>query len=296
MAVLLTIFRVIQVIVTYSFGVFMNVKIAVAYLEELKQNIQANVLDQILLSMAITNIILQNFLTLDHVLHAFDFYVLLVEEWHMFIFVSIISLIEYSFWHTSWLSMYYFLKLVKSSNPFFLWMKARFFSFVGFILLWTAIGSIAINLPFAWMIHIDFLHNMTNPTINNYEIEMSLAYTMFDIMLGCCLPFLLSCVALGLSVTYLLQHVFRVKGNESQFSGPQLNGLIGAVKIMITHLVSHLTFALIIAGSLTSEFSVGVNWDVVFWALISFYPSVQSVILILGNTKLKSKLCCGRCK
>ncbi|XP_068103505.1 taste receptor type 2 member 7-like [Hyperolius riggenbachi] len=291
----LAIFTHIQVILSYTFGVFINSQIVLAYVKGWRQNRKVHVLDQILLSTAITNILLQNFVTLDNIFFQLYIYVLYAKEMIIYVFILIILLIECSFWNTSWLSVYYCLKLVKISHPFVLWMKARFSCFVCYILIGTAIGSLAINFPFVWTMHVDFQDNVTNPTGNSYKIQMDLSYTIFDLMLGCFLPFFLSFVSLGLSVLYLLKHVLRVKNNGSHIPGPQIEGHIGAVRTMILRLILDLTFCVTIASSVTSEYSVSTAWDSVWWTMISFYPSVQSLVLILSNAKLKKKLCCHRC-
>ncbi|XP_068103506.1 taste receptor type 2 member 7-like [Hyperolius riggenbachi] len=295
MAEPLAIFTHIQVILSYTFGISINVHIVLAYVKGWKQNTKGQVLDQILLSTAITNILLQNFLTLDNIFYLYYIYVLYAKEMLIYVYILTILLIEYSFWNTSWLSVYYCLKLVKISHPFVLWMKARFSYFVCYILIGTALGSLAINLPFVWTMHVDFQDNVTNPTGNNYKIQMDLFYTIFDLMLGCFLPFFLSFVSLGLSVIYLLKHVLRMKNNGSQIPGPQTEGHIGAVRTMILRLILDLNFCVMIASSVTSEFSVSAAWGSVWWTLISFYPSVQSLVLILSNTKLKKKICCHWC-
>ncbi|XP_077305984.1 taste receptor type 2 member 8-like [Lithobates pipiens] len=249
------ILRAICLTVTFILGVFFNSLIAVVYFKDWRQSVKSRVCERILLSTAIANVLLQCFITLDGVLYIYGTYVLFIKEVYIFDYVFLFLLIEFSFWHTCWLSIYYCLKIVTFSQQIFLWMKTKFFSFVTQVLIGTAAASLLINLPFVWTVDIHFLQNLTSTAENNYIIDLNLSYIIFNMMLGCCLPFLLTFTSMGLSVTYLLWHVFRVKSDASQFKAVQLEAHITAVRTMVVRLMVDLTFFLIIAGSLTSEFS-----------------------------------------
>ncbi|KAM5152760.1 taste receptor type 2 member 40-like [Mantella aurantiaca] len=290
----LMIVRGICLSVTFILGVFLNSLIAVIYFKNWGLSTKSRVCERILLSTAVTNVLLQCSITFDTVLYTWGIYVLFTKEVYIFDFVNIFLLIEFSFWQTCWLSIYYCLKIVKFSYQPFLWIQTRFSSFVAPGLMVTATGSLLINLPFIWTVRIDFLQNVTSPSEKNYDVEMNLPYTVFNMMAGCGLPFLLTLTSMGLSVTYLLKHVFRVKGNGSHFRDSQLEAHIRAVRTMVLRLILDLTFCLIISGSLTSEFSFGNSWNVVCWILVAFYPTAQSVLLILGNSTLKATVCSRR--
>lgn len=271
----LRILRAICLTVTFISGVFLNSLIAVVYFKDWRQSVKSRVCEQIVLSTSITNVLLQCFITLDGVLYIYGTYVLFIKEVYIFDFVFFFLLIEFSFWHTCWLSIYYCLKIVKFSQQIFLRVKTKFFSFVNQVLIGTAAGSLLINLPFVWTVDIHFLQNLTSTAKYNYIFDLNLPYTIFNMMLGCCLPFLLAFTSMGLSVTYLLKHVFRVKSHASQFKAVQLEVHITAVRTMVVRLILDLTFLLIIAGSLTSEFSFGESWGAVCWVLVTFYPTLS---------------------
>lgn len=292
MSLSLRILRAICLTGAFVSGVFFNSLIAVVYFKDWRQSVKSRVCEQILLSTSITNVLLQCLITFDGVLYIYGTHVLFIKEVYILDYVFFFLLMECSFWLTCWLSIYYCLKIVNFSHQIFLRIKTKFFSFATQVLLGTAAGSLLINLPFVWTVDIRFLQNLTSTDENNYNLDVNLPFTIFNMMLGCCVPSLLTSISMGLSVTYLLRHVFRVKSDPSQFKAVQLEAHITAVRTMVVRLILDLAFFLIIAGSLTSEFSFGESWGAVCWILVIFYPTAQSVVLILGNSRLRTMVCC----
>ncbi|XP_075687749.1 taste receptor type 2 member 4-like [Rhinoderma darwinii] len=239
----------------------------------------------ILISTAVTNVLLQCSVTLDGLLYIFGSHMMFAQGVYVMDFVLVYFLLEVSFWHTTWLSIYYCLKLVNLPNPFFFQLKLRFPSIVPLLLTGSFIGSLLINAPFLWTLQITGFPNETD-----YRFEMFFPFTMFNVIFGCCFPFLITFTSIVLSVTSLLSHILKVKSDETNFRRPQLKAHIGAVKTMVTRLTLDLILCLVATGLLTSEMTFVIAVDTACWLFLMLYSTLQSIVLILGNPKLKTKL------
>ncbi|XP_073490755.1 taste receptor type 2 member 4-like [Aquarana catesbeiana] len=196
-----------------------------------------------------------------------------------------------STWNTTWLAMFYYVRLVNFSHPYLLRMKAIFLSSVPQLIMGSVLGSIIITLPLSWLTEVNPLHNVTLLTNESaYDTNINFSFSMCNSFFGCFLPITLTCLCIGKCVTSLLRHVWRINLSKSHLTSSQLQGHIRATRIMIMKLVLDLTFVLLATVDLLTSFQ---NDTLVFCTCIIalMYPTLQCLILILGNPKLKSKLC-----
>ncbi|XP_069841098.1 taste receptor type 2 member 40-like [Dendropsophus ebraccatus] len=275
--------KAIVLLLTTISGFSINSSIVNEYCRTWSRNDQPGV--HILFSTAVTTLLQQCSITLDGFLYIFGCYMMFVHEVYVIDFTILYFLIELSFWHATWLSVYYCLKLVNLPYRIFLQMRLRFSSFVPLLLIGSAIGSLLINAPFLWTVHITFLPNVTE-----YKYEMFYPHTIGNMVFGCCFPFLITFTAIVLSISSLLSHIMKVKSNESNFRRPQLKAHIRAIRTMVTRLILDLILCLVSTGLLTSELTLGTVVDTACWIFLMLYPTFQSIIFILGNPKLKEKL------
>lgn len=273
----------IILIMTTISGLLINSSIVADYYTTWREKHHPGV--SILFSTAVTNVLLQCSITLDGFLYVFDGYVMVVHEVYVMDFTVLYFLIELSFWHATWLSIYYCLKLLNLPNHFFFQLKRGFSSSVPLLLVGSAIGLLLINVPFLWTVQITMLPNGTG-----YEFGMVYPYTIFNMIFGCCFPFLITLTSIVLSISSLLSHIWKVKSNEINFRRPQLKAHIGAVRTMVTRLVLDLVLFLVSAALLSSQLSLGIVVDTACWVYIMLYSTFQSINFILGNPKLKTKL------
>ncbi|XP_063789016.1 taste receptor type 2 member 41-like [Pseudophryne corroboree] len=197
-----------------------------------------------------------------------------------------------SLWNTAWLSICYCVKLVTVTHQIFLWVKMWFPSSITKLLIGSAIWSVLVNLPFIWTVQMMFPQN-TNITDGSVRSAMKLKilYTVLNLLLSYVLPFTLTATCIGLSVTSLLHHVWRIRQNVSQdSSSPQLQALVRAAVTMTLRVVLDLTFLIILIYSFAVSLNVSPVIETLFWVYLISYPSVQAFILIFGNPKLKRSL------
>ncbi|XP_069841099.1 taste receptor type 2 member 41-like [Dendropsophus ebraccatus] len=247
MAQSIMILKTIILIIGTISGLSINSWIVAEYCRTWSRNDQPGV--HVLFSTAVTNLLLQGSYTIDGFLYIFVDYMTFVHEVYVLDYVIVYFLTELSFWHATWLSVYYCLKLVNVPYPFFLQMRLRFSSFVPLLLTGSAIGSLLINIPFLWTLHIRFLPNETD-----IKHELFYPYTIFNMVFGCCFPFLITFTAIVLSISSLLSHIMKVKSNESNFRRPQLKAHIRAIRTMVTRLILDLILFWISIYLLTSQF------------------------------------------
>ncbi|XP_068103525.1 taste receptor type 2 member 40-like [Hyperolius riggenbachi] len=296
MEVLLTSITITLLVLTWLAGVMLNSSIVAVYFRDLINSRHFSVCDKIFISTAILNIVQQCSNSVSGILCYLAFYLLYIEGIYALIFFCNCTLIYGSFWYSAWLSIFYFLKLVKCSQRFFLLLKKILSSSTVQILIMTMLGMVFINVPFIWAIDVEISQNeTTNQSGGNYQITMNMPFIAFNLACGCCLPLLATLICIGLSVASLLGQVWRVHQNVSQFSSlPQIQGLLRAARTMTLQLILNtvLGFGLTInsmflISSLDASFS-----GVIVTLIIMSFPSAQAMTLILGNPKLCKRLFC----
>ncbi|XP_075036952.1 taste receptor type 2 member 9-like [Mixophyes fleayi] len=273
-----------------------HIMITQVYFRDWSKKQRFSVCDQIFLSMALTNIIIQCVMFIDALTYYIWIDLLSFKNGYVYIYIAEFFLLYGTFWHTAWLSVHYCLKLVNCSHNFFLFLKKRLSSSILQLLIMTLVGSFLINLPFIWTTHLEFLQNVTeNLSSKIYIDEINSVFTLFNMVIGCCLPFIVALICIGLSVKSLLGHVWRMKQNMSQFnSSPQLKVHVRAARTMILQmLLNSIMYFAVIALCLSSfkpNYFLEAFWEPILWTIVWSYPSAQTATLILGNPKIYNRL------
>ncbi|XP_063789026.1 taste receptor type 2 member 41-like [Pseudophryne corroboree] len=270
-------------------GIIINSAILSVYIRVWRTSNRLGASDPILLSMALTNLLLVCQLLLTYCL---SYHTQMDIRISLFLSYVLNVLYNMSLWNTAWLSICYCVKLVTVTHRIFLWVKMWFPSSITKLLIGSAIWSVLVNLPIIWTTQIMFLQNgnVTDGSVH-YAMMVNVPYTVLNLLLSYILPFTLTAICIGLSVTSLLHHVWRIRQNVSQdSSSPQLQALVRAAVTMTLHVVLDLTFLIILLYSFAAPFNVSPVIITLFWVYLISYPSVQSFILIFGNPKLKRSL------
>ncbi|XP_077130021.1 taste receptor type 2 member 4-like [Ranitomeya variabilis] len=277
------IIKTIILVLTLISGLSMNSSIISEYCRTWSQKHQPA--GYILFSTTVTHLLLQCSITLDGSLYLFFSYVRFVQEVYILDLIILYFLIELSFWHATWLSVYYCLKLVNLPNQFFIQMKLWFSPCVPLLLIGSLIGSLVINIPLLWTLQITFHPNMTD-----HMLEIDYPHIIFNLMFGCFFPFLITFTSIVLSIRSLLSHIMKMKNGENNFRRPQLKAHGGAVKTMVTRLILDLILCLVSVGLLMAKLRVDIVVDTLCWLFLMLYSTFQSIIFIVGNPKLKTNL------
>ncbi|XP_068103523.1 taste receptor type 2 member 140-like [Hyperolius riggenbachi] len=282
------------IVISSITGIMLNSSIVALYFRDWADSRHFSVCDKIFLSTALLNIVQQCSNSVNGLLSYLPLHLLSAKEMYMPIFISNCSLIYGSFWYSTWLSIYYFLKLVKYSNRFFLQLKKTLSSSIVPILIMTLLGVVFLNVPFIWTTDVSFSLNKTNNQSGSYsQTSMNFPFFVFNLVCCCCLPFLATLICIGLSVASLLGQVWRVQQNSSRFtSPPQIQGLLRAARTMTLQLILNSVLCLAVSSKFLISSPESKLSGIIHTLIILAFPSAKAMTFILGNPKLRKRLFC----
>ncbi|XP_069841129.1 taste receptor type 2 member 9-like [Dendropsophus ebraccatus] len=283
---------IVYLVISWISGTILNSWVVLTHLQDWRRPRSVGICDQITFITSVINVVLQFFLTIDGMFERFDLYLQLPKYFYLSVYTFIFFLCDISSWHTTWLAISYFLRLVSVSHPFFLRLRSCFPSSALPLLLASVLGSFLINLPIYFTTHVDLLRFPTNESSRaDYTEELHPSSILLHVVFSCCLPIIFTLPCIGLSVKSLLGHVWKMRQSSSQYSfSPQLQALVQAAGTMILRVVAELTFNLIITGILSTSYNMPPTMVTIVWFYIMTFPTAQSLILIMGSPRLRSQL------
>ncbi|XP_053328049.1 taste receptor type 2 member 7-like [Spea bombifrons] len=273
-------------------GVLLNSFIVMVNFLDWKQGNKLSPCDKILALIAFNNIFLQ----CDMNVYTFIFIVIpaMVEDHAIHSTISVFLLFQfyYSFWMTSCLCFYYCLSIVNFKHTLLIRMRQRIPIVVSSQLLVSAVASFAISVLSIWNIEIEHFKQTDNSTANpskntKMSIEITPVYRAITIFSGCCLPFCIAVLSAALVLVSLWSHTWSMKQNSGSFSVSHIEAHRRAAGIII---LLTLLFAVFYAAEVTllsSSMAFQTFWEFVSLFFVLIYPTAQSFVLILGNTKLR---------
>ncbi|KAE8578519.1 hypothetical protein XENTR_v10023617 [Xenopus tropicalis] len=285
------IIRTIILIITGPCGIVLNSCIVAVHLSHWKKGVSLGDCDQIILIMGVTSVLLQCSLTFNGIADNFELYGHFDKE---IVFVNDMFFLFLNFfwiWLTAWLAICYCLRLVNISHRFFIGLKKRISSGVSLLLLGTAVILGVINIPIFWTLNIKAKQNITSTLPVDFLISDSdIKYLSFTAAFGCCLPTLITSLCMGLSLMSLLKHVQKMKQNHSQSWSGKMKTHARACMTIFLLMALNLFFFLTIFSIILSKFEIENNWNTLIFCIIMASPSGQALILLFGNSKLRSDL------
>ncbi|XP_039386733.1 taste receptor type 2 member 1-like [Mauremys reevesii] len=198
-----------------------------------------------------------------------------------------------SLWFATWLSVFYCVKIANFSQPLFLWLKQRISGLVPQLLMSSLLVSLVTCLFSVNVIGRKYIGNSTNNLSGNTRVECShnvnsSSGLVILYMLGYSFPFFIFVVSAVLLIISLWRHTKRMEKNTSisrdtitEAHVSVIKGLIAFIFFYISYFVATVLFLLQIFAHTSLYFT----WFCV--VVVAAYPSGHSVILILGNPKLK---------
>ncbi|KAM5152764.1 taste receptor type 2 member 40-like [Mantella aurantiaca] len=283
----------IAVFTSWASGIFLNSLIVTMYIRDWGRGLILGICDQILFIMSISNVLLQIFTTLDRILSLFGVYPLMPAKTFLFFTLVVLLLNDISFWNTAWLSIYYCIKLVSFSHRFLINLRACFPPSVMGLVLGSSVTLVLINILFFFKTQVKLMNTIiNNKTISFYQPAFDQVYVYIHVIFGFSIPCSMTFICIGLSILTLLAHIRGVRKNTSQLSSsPQVEGLLRAACTMASQAVLELSISLMMMSAIASSFSVyATKYGGFIWTSLMLYPSIQSIILILGNSKIKNRL------
>ncbi|XP_059547862.1 taste receptor type 2 member 1 [Myotis daubentonii] len=223
----------------------------------------------------------------------------------IFINLAVLSLIEFSpvpgniiifmyvhaseLWLATWLSVFYCVKIATIANPLFFWLKLRISKLVPWLicgtLTYTFLTSV-FHRKHAWIISQKswlgfFSQNATT------QIEDISALQFALLLIEFILPLFIFLISALLLIFSLGRHTQQMRSTEMGTRHPGMSVYISALLSILSFLILYLSQYMMAALGFSEIFKIKNSITLFCILLFGAYPSVHSVILILGNPKLK---------
>ncbi|XP_050807550.1 taste receptor type 2 member 1-like [Gopherus flavomarginatus] len=199
-----------------------------------------------------------------------------------------------SLWFATWLSVFYCMKIANFSQPFFLWLKRRISGLVPRLLMSSFPVSLVTCLLSVNVIDRKNIGNSTNNLSGNTRVECShnvnssSGHSILH-MLGYSFPFFIFLVSAVLLITSLWRHTKRMEKNTNISRDTITDAHVSVIKGLIAFIFFYISYFVATVLFLLNIFAHGSLYFSWFCVLVAAaYPSGHSVILILGNPKLKT--------
>ncbi|XP_068943161.1 taste receptor type 2 member 134-like [Petaurus breviceps papuanus] len=200
-----------------------------------------------------------------------------------------------TFWFTTWLAVFYCVKISSFTHPIFLWLKWRISRFVPWLLLWSLLISTLIFIPFFAKFYLAFQHPFTgnySEMITSDDITgISQMYFLMPLNLFIFLiAFLFFLASIILLISSLCQHLRNMQHHSAGPQDPSMQVHITTLKSVFFFLIFYTSYVLPLIITTIEPISVCSSqfWvlEVVIYAGISIHPA----FLIVNSSKLRRAL------
>ncbi|XP_032657010.1 taste receptor type 2 member 2-like [Chelonoidis abingdonii] len=209
---------------------------------------------------------------------------------NLYIFCMYLNI--FSLWFATWLSVFYCMKIVNFSQPLFLWLKRRISGLVPQLLMSSLLVSLVTSLLSVSITDSKYIGNSMNNLSGNTRVECShnvnSSSGLILCMLGYSFPFFIFVVSTVLLITSLWRHTKRMEKNTNISRDTITEAHVSVIKGLIAFFffyISYFVATVLFFSKIFAHSSLYFLWFCVLVA--AAYPSGHSVILILGNPKLK---------
>lgn len=188
-------------------------------------------------------------------------------------------------WFATWLSVFYCAKIATIAHPLFFWLKLRISKLMPWLicgtLIYTFLTSVFHRKPALLIYQKYWVASFSqNATTQGENEQVALLVVEFAPPL---LIFLISALLLIFS---LGRHAQQMRSTRHPGMSVYISALLSILSFLVLFLSQYMMAALVL-----SQFFKVRNFITLFCTLVfGSYPSVHSVILILGNPKLKQNV------
>lgn len=278
-------------VVEIIIGTFTNAFIILVNLRDRLKGQVLNSSDRLVVSLALSNtcFVFANAASVVSYIY-FTGVVFLDYVFYTLYYVIMYTLFSSS-WLSSWLCLFFFLKIITFKGGFFGWMKVKVESLVPWLIFSSQVISFIGSLPFIWTTTKVFSSNVTsldlgaNQTFKVIGYKVNDSYTFFSLIVNCFLPFLIVMGTTGRIIASLSLHAQHMKQNMEDSRGASLKVHRAAARTMLSLLVIYLIFYVVEIALGFLPMDSPMYW--ICFALILVFPNLQSIILITGNSKLR---------
>ncbi|KAM6162647.1 taste receptor type 2 member 13 [Erethizon dorsatum] len=196
---------------------------------------------------------------------------------------------HFSLWLATILSIFYLLKIASFSRSTFLYLKWR----VKKVILMILLGNLVFLLLNMIRIstHIEDWKNghERNATWNSTVSDSATLSKLivFNVTMFSLTPFILALISFLLLIISLWKHLQKMQLNSEGHRDPRTKAHINALKIVVSFLLLYTSYFLSLLVSWISHIHQIKLVHILCMTAGLFYPSIHSLFLILGNSKLR---------
>ncbi|XP_040211666.1 taste receptor type 2 member 4-like [Rana temporaria] len=247
--------------------------------------------DQILLCLGISNTF-YGFLTVVSLLDYFFSLGIfsMIHTAYLYLYLLLFTISSCA-WLSASLGFFYFIKISNFGSGSFSWVKKNISSVVP----WLLLGDLLVSLFSGALSSLFFIfspalsHNNTGSAVSIVSIfSQSRTTVIYGVMANSFGPFLALFATTFYSIVYLMKHSYRMKKNLQTPNNESLRSFDKVVWRM-TH--SLLFYGIYYLPMVIIYFTVITQMESGFWLsqiLFSLFPTVQAVLLVLANPRLKA--------
>ncbi|XP_075413526.1 taste receptor type 2 member 5 [Tenrec ecaudatus] len=206
-------------------------------------------------------------------------------SWQLYVLSLVwVTVSQVSVWFTTFLSVFYCLKIATFEYPAYVWLKRQAYR----LSLWCLLGYCIVALILVdHIIRQAYVLSKSNSSILYSPGGQHYGYLTL-LNSGSWLPFLLFLLYSGMLMVSLYKHHRKMQVFKAGRRDAQAQAHIMALKSLGCFLVLHIVYILVSPFSITSKHpSPNLTSVVFFEILMAASPSLHSALLVLGNPKAK---------
>ncbi|XP_075397410.1 taste receptor type 2 member 1 [Tenrec ecaudatus] len=207
-------------------------------------------------------------------------------------FVLCMATNEIGLWLATWLGVFYCVKVANIDHPLFLWLKRKLSTLVPWSILATlfyvlilCIGHLKYTWPLSKAI---FYHYFSQNATTGYMEASFLSYTF--VIIGLWPPLGIFLAAVLLLIVSLGRHARQMGHMEAGAGRPSRQAIAKALLSTLSFLVLYLSYYVVDTLLSSRRVEAGSLAILSHTLIAGTYPSAHSIILILGNAKLKQSV------
>ncbi|XP_008695550.1 taste receptor type 2 member 5 [Ursus maritimus] len=233
----------------------------------------------IVLGLAVCRFLLQWLIMMDLSL----FLLFQSSHWLHNLSVFWILVSQASLWFATFLSVFYCRKITTLEHPVCLWLKQRAYC----LSLWCLLGYLMISLVAVARIGLKPYHLSQGNSSILYPLKSCHYLYILKLNAGSGLPLMVFLVSSGMLIVSLYRHHKKMKVHTAGRRDARAKAHITVLKSLGCFLILHVVYILASPFSIVSKSSADVLIVFISETVMAAYPSLHSVILIMGNPRVK---------
>ncbi|XP_050807595.1 taste receptor type 2 member 7-like [Gopherus flavomarginatus] len=290
------IFHLIILAIEFSAGVVTNGYIVALNCIDWAKSRTLTSYDKIITSLAFSRFCLQ-FLVISNVLskvypNIFDRFETLQPRLVIWMFTNQVSLC-----FASCLSVFYCVKIATFNQSLFSWLKLRLSKLVPWLLLGSILYCLVTTVAFTLFSYSYWVFSRnstdcvsTNGTISDNKYNL-LKFTFLIHSIGSISPFIVFIASSVLLIISLWRHIRKMNLNSDfnpSFRNPSTDAHVRALKSVVSFFIIYNIYYVVSTFLIGNLFYFNDELKIMVCTfIVAVYPSVHSIILIMGNPKLK---------